>query len=62
MAEKVEISIALRKSEREELLRLCEDYGCTLDMLVEEFLRWCVEDPERAKEWLLEENGMTMPI
>ncbi len=49
------VAMALHDWELEAFNTLCEDHCCFPVNAVEAFVKWCVEDPERAKEWLTEE-------
>lgn len=34
-----------------ELYRFCSEHRVTLDELVDQFLRWCIREPEAFREW-----------
>ena len=34
-----------------ELYRFCSEHRLTLDELVDQFLRWCIREPDAFREW-----------
>lgn len=57
MSEKLNVSITLQEWEREEFQTLCDERIWSMETMLEQFVKWCIEDGERAEEWLMEELG-----
>ena len=57
MREKLDVSITLQDWELEEFQTLCDELGWLMELMLEQFVKWCIEDSERAEEWLMEEIG-----
>lgn len=45
------ISIQMTQEETAELQRFCVEHQITLENIVDQFLRWCVREPETVKVW-----------
>ena len=57
MREKLDVSITLQDWELEEFQILCDELGWLMELMLEQFVKWCIEDSERAEAWLMEEIG-----
>ncbi len=57
MNEKLNVSITLKDWELEAFQSLCDERGWVVDLLLEQFVKWCIEDAERAEVWMMEEMG-----
>lgn len=45
------ISIEMSWKEAAAVYRYCSEHRITLDELVDQFLRWCIREPEAFKKW-----------
>ena len=45
------INIELPTDEAVKLFRLCSENRITVDELVDQFLRWCIANPDEMREW-----------
>lgn len=45
------INIELPTDEAVKLFRLCSENRITVDELVDQFLHWCIAEPDAMKEW-----------
>ena len=57
MSKKLNVSITLHEWEVEAFHTLCDEQIWPMETMLEQFVRWCIEDAERAKEWMTEEIG-----
>ena len=46
------INVELTREEIAKLYRFCADHLITVDELTEEFMRWTIDNPVKAKQWL----------
>ncbi len=55
MSEQLTVILTLQAWELENFQELCDQCGWSQDLMLEQFIHWCVNDPEGAEEWLRDE-------
>lgn len=45
------ITIEMPCDQAVEIFRFCSEHRLTLDELVDQFMRWCIQNPEAFKDW-----------
>ena len=54
----VTVNIEMPCDQAAEIYRLCSEWRITLDELVDQFMRWCIREPEAFKTWYCENRHL----
>ena len=49
---KTTITVEIPYEEKEQLFQILNDLNMTVDQLTEQFLKWCIDYPDKAALWL----------
>lgn len=49
---KITITVEIPQEEKEQLFQILNSLHVTVDQVTEQFLKWCIDYPDRAALWL----------
>ena len=49
---KTTITVEITQEEKEQLFQILNSLHVTVDQVTEQFLKWCIDNPDKAALWL----------